>query len=156
MLYTTVCALLINHSSIDSAGNVPSAPLITSATSTTTSITLTWFQPSGEGVTSFAVSYIFEVRGCPGVRGSNTRMISNNSVSIGNSMYQYSVIGLPEYSDTTLTVTATNTEGTSPESFPTRIDTLQDGKCTSDEVDDGASHKGASSQNNLSSKYHSL
>ena len=113
---------------IASAGSVPTAPLITSTTSTTTSITLTWSQPSGEGVTSFTVTYSFDVRGCPGVRGGRMIPVSEDSASIGNSMYQYTITRLPEYSDTTLTVNATNTEGTSPASAPIRIDTLQDGK----------------------------
>lgn len=89
--------------------------MVTSMTSTATTITLTWTQPSAEVVTDFTIRHTFEVNGCAGVGGFNMETLSESSLLIADSTYQYTRTRLEEDSTLTVRITATNSAGTSPE-----------------------------------------
>ena len=86
-------------------------------TSTETTVTLTWTQPSAELVTDFTIQHTFDVIGCAGVGGHDTNTFSESSLRIADSTYQHSLTTLEENSLITIRITATNSAGTSPEAM---------------------------------------
>ena len=71
-----------------------------------TSITLTWSQPTGDIVDSYIITYSFTIRVC-GVPGGST-------VMVGGSSREYTLTDLEENSDYTISITARNEAGDSP------------------------------------------
>ena len=65
-----------------------------------TSINLTWTQPDGEVVDSYEVSFSFK-RSCDGFNYTNTTTVNGNT-------RQYTLTGLQEFSNYTVTVVAVN------------------------------------------------
>ncbi len=87
---------------------IPSSPLISTLQATSTSITLTWTQTTGDVVDSYTISYYFTVIGCDGVSGS---VGNNNIMGIDGSTRMYTLSGLEEYTEFTITLTAVNGAG---------------------------------------------
>ena len=77
-----------------------------------TSITLTWSQPPGDVVTSYNISYSYTIRGC-GVPIIGTPMI------LAGSSREYSLMGLHENSDFTISITAINGAGSNSPAIAT-------------------------------------
>ena len=71
-----------------------------------TSINLTWSQPTGDIVDSYIITYSFTIRVC-GVTGGST-------VMVGGSSREYTLTDLEENSDYTISITARNEAGDSP------------------------------------------
>ena len=98
---------------------VLSAPNITMAVSQSpTSINLTWTQPEGEVVDSYEVSFSFK-RSCDGFNHTNTTTVAGTT-------RQYTLTGLQEFSNYTVTVVAVNGSGRSGGSS-LNVVTLADG-----------------------------
>ena len=87
---------------------LPSPPTILNTSPQSTSITLTWSQPSGDVVDSYQISYSYTIRVC-----GNLVMNAAN-ISVANSSRMYSLTGLEENSDYTIFLTAINVNGSSP------------------------------------------
>ena len=66
-----------------------------------TSITLTWTQPAGEVVDSYEVSFSYQGP-CSGFNHTNTTTVNGTT-------RQYTLTGLQEFSNYTVTITAVNT-----------------------------------------------
>ena len=85
----------------------PSSPTgLSSSSIQSTSITLTWNQPTGDIVDSYIITYSFTIRVC-GVTGGST-------VMVGGSSREYTLTDLEENSDYTISITARNEAGDSP------------------------------------------
>ena len=87
---------------------IPSSPLISTTQTTSTSITITWTQTIGDLVDSYTVSYSFTVIGCGGVSGSTG---DHDIMGIDGSTRMYTLSGLEEYTEFTITLTAVNGAG---------------------------------------------
>ncbi len=87
---------------------IPSPPLILTPQATSTSITLTWTQTTGDVVDSYTISYSFTVMGCDGHSGS---FGNNNIIGIDGSTRMYTLSGLEEYTEFAITLTAVNGAG---------------------------------------------
>ncbi len=96
---------------------IPSSPLISTPQTTSTSITITWTQTIGDVVDSYTISYSFMVIGCDGVSGSTG---NNNIMGIDRSTRMYTLSGLEEYTEFTITLTAVNGAGSASVSRMTR------------------------------------
>ena len=80
----------------------PSAPTIIMAVSQSpTSINFTWTQPEGEIVDSYEVSFSYQGP-CSGFNHTNTTTVNGTT-------RQYTLTGLQEFSNYTVTITAVNT-----------------------------------------------
>ena len=66
-----------------------------------TSITLTWSQPEGEVVDSYELSFSYQGP-CSGINHTNTTTVDGTT-------RQYTLTGLQEFSNYTVTITAVNT-----------------------------------------------
>ena len=96
-----------------------SAPTITMAVSESpSSINLTWTQLEGEIVDSFEVSFSYQGP-CSGFNHTNTTIV-------GGTTRQYTLTGLQEFSNYTVTVVAVNGAGRSEESS-VNVVTMADG-----------------------------
>ena len=84
----------------------PSSPTMLSAISQSTSITLTWSQSPGDVVDSYQISYSFTMRGC-GTPGNDEALAPGSS-------REYTLTGLEENSDFTISITVMNGAGSSP------------------------------------------
>ena len=85
---------------------LPSAPTIIMAGShSLTSINLTWTQPEGEVVDSYEVSFSYQGP-CSGFNHTNT-------TTVDGTIRQYTLTGLQEFSNYTVTVVAVNDAGRS-------------------------------------------
>ena len=87
-------------------------------TQSPTSITLTWTQPEGEVVDSYEVSFSYQGP-CDGFEHTNT-------TTVNGATRQYTLTGLQEFSNYTVTVVAVNGAGRSEESSESTV-TLADG-----------------------------
>ncbi len=87
---------------------IPSSPLISTLQTSSTSITITWTQTTGDVVDSYTISYSFMVIGCGGVSGSTG---TNNIMGIDGSTRMYTLSGVEEYTEFTITLTAVNGAG---------------------------------------------
>ena len=97
----------------------PSAPNITMAVSQSpTSISLTWTQPEGEVVDSYEVSFSFQGP-CSGFNHTNT-------ITVAGTTREYTLTGVQEFSNYTVTVVGVNGAGRS-EGSSVNVVTLQDG-----------------------------
>ncbi len=87
---------------------MPSPPLISTTQTTSTFITLTWTQTTGDVVDSYTISYSFMVIGCGGVSGS-----AGNDIIMGidGATRMYTLSGVEEYTEFTITLTAVNGAG---------------------------------------------
>ena len=103
-------------------------PTILSSSSSDTTVNLAWTQASGDNVTSFTISHTFDVIGCAGVGGNNMDTITAESARTSDSTYEYVLTRLEENSRVVVTITATNSAGTSPGATVTR-DTLEASTC---------------------------
>ena len=84
----------------------PAVPTITMVVSQSpTSITLTWTQPAGDVVDSYEVSFSHQGP-CSGFNHTNTTTVNGTT-------RQYTLIGLQEFSNYTVTVVAVNDAGRS-------------------------------------------
>ena len=90
----------------------PSSPTILSTSPQSTSITLTWSQPSMDVVDSYQISYSFTIRGC----GTTMPTIV---VSAAGSSREYFLTRLEENSDFTISITAMNGAGSSSPTITT-------------------------------------
>ena len=98
---------------------VPSAPTITMAVSQSpTSINVSWTQSEGEVVDSYEVSFSFQ-RSCDEFNHTNT-------TTVAGTIRQYTLTGLQEFSNYTVTVVAENGAGRSGESSENVV-TMADG-----------------------------
>ena len=91
-------------------------------TQSSTSITLTWTQPEGEVVDSYEVSFSYQVP-CSGFNHTNTTTVEGTT-------RRYTLTGLQEFSNYTVTVMAVNGAGRSEESSESIV-TMADGTCVS-------------------------
>ena len=82
----------------------PSSPTKITTSPQSTSITLTWSQSPGDVVDFYQISYSFTIRGCEEVEGDN----------VSTSFREYTLTGLEENSDVTISITAMNGAGNSP------------------------------------------
>ena len=89
-------------------------------TQSPTSITLTWIQPGDEVVDSYEVSFSYQGP-CSGFNHTNTTTVAGTT-------RQYTLTGLQEFSNYTVTVVAVNGAGRSEESSE-NIVTIGDGTC---------------------------
>ena len=87
---------------------IPSSPQISTPQTSSTSITITWTQTTGDVVDSYTISYSFMVIGCDGVSGSTG---NNNIMGIDGSARMYTLSGLEEYTEFMITLTAVNGAG---------------------------------------------
>ncbi len=87
---------------------IPSSPLISTPQATSTSVTITWTQTIGDVVDSYTISYSFRVIGCDGVSCSTG---NSNIMGIDGSTRMYTLSGLKEYTEFTITLTAVNGAG---------------------------------------------
>ena len=85
-----------------------------------TSISLTWTQSEGEVVDSYEVSFFYQGP-CSGFNHTNT-------VTVDGTTRQYTLTGLQEFSNYTVTVVAVNGAGRS-EGSRESILTMADGMC---------------------------
>ena len=85
---------------LHSSGPSPSAPNITMVNTQSTSITLTWIQPEEEVVDSYEVSFPYQGP-CSGFNHYNTTTVDGTT-------RQYTLTGLQEFSNYTVTVVAVN------------------------------------------------
>ena len=100
---------------------VPGQPSVSVGTTTTTSISLYWNVPSGSVVTRYEVMWQRDTsRDCSDEGGGSTT-ITDGSTS-------YDIMGLEEDSTYTITVTATNTAGSSAVSDAVPAMTLEAGE----------------------------
>ena len=103
-----------------SAPTIP-APTITMAVSESpTSINLAWTQPGDEVVDSYEVSFSYQGP-CSGFNHTNTTTVDGTT-------RQYTLTGLQEFSNYTVTVVAVNGAGRSEESI-LNVVTLANGMC---------------------------
>ena len=97
----------------------PSAPTITMTVSQSpTSITLTWTQPEWEVVDSYEMSFSYQGP-CSGFNHTNT-------ITVNGTSRQYTLTGLQEFSNYTVTVVAVNVAGRSGGSSESVV-TMEDG-----------------------------
>ena len=89
-----------------------------------TSINLTWTQPEGEVLESYEVSFSYQGP-CSGFNHTNT-------TTVAGSTRQYTLTGLQEFSNYTVTVVAVNGAGRSEESSKNVV-TMGDGTCVNSE-----------------------
>ena len=95
-LHWIPCILLLH------ACSALSAPTITTAVSqSSTSITLTWTQPESRVVDSYEVSFSYQ--------GSCSGFNHTNTTTVDGTTSQYTLTGLQEFSNYTVTVVAVNT-----------------------------------------------
>ena len=87
-----------------------------------TSISLTWTQPEGEDVDSYEVSFSFQ-RSCDGFNHTNTTTVADTT-------RQFTLTGLQEFSNYTVTVVAVNGARRSGGSS-VNVVTMRDGMCVS-------------------------
>ena len=85
-----------------------SVPFISAVSQSPTSITLTWTQPEGEVVDSYEVSFSYQGP-CSGFNHTNTTTVDGTT-------RQYTLTGLQEFSNYTVTLVAVNDAGGSEES----------------------------------------
>ena len=98
---------------------LPSAPNITMAVSQSpTSINLTWTQPEGEVVDSYEVSFSYQGP-CSGFNHTNTTTVNGTT-------RQYTLTGVQEFSNYTVTVVAVHGAGRS-EGSSVNVVTMADG-----------------------------
>ena len=89
-------------------------------TQSPTSIILTWTQPEGEVVDSYEVSFSYQGP-CSGFNHTDTTTVNGTT-------RQYTLTGLQEFSNYTVTVVAVNDAGRSEESSENVV-TMADGTC---------------------------
>ncbi len=87
---------------------IPSSPLISTLQTTSTSITITWTQTTGDVVDSYTISYSFRVIGCDGGSGSTG---NKDIMGIDGATRMYTLSGLEEFTEFTITLTAVNEAG---------------------------------------------
>ena len=98
---------------------LPSVPTINMAVSESpTSINLTWTQPGDEVVDSYEVSFSYQ--------GSCSGFNHTNTTTVDGTTRQYTLTGLQEFSNYTVTVVAVNDAGGSEESSENVV-TMADG-----------------------------
>ena len=102
-MYKTVC---MHYMVILWYSGPPSSPTMLTTSPQSISITLTWSQSPGNVVDSYQISYSFTIRGC-GVEGGNVSTVTGSS-------REYTLTGLEENSDFTISITAMNGAGSSP------------------------------------------
>ena len=114
---------LVNQKPFYSSVKAPSAPNITIAVSQSpTSITLAWTQPEWEVLESYEVSFSYQGP-CSGFNHTNTTTVDGTT-------RQYTLTGLQEFSNYTVTVVAVNGAGRSGGSRESVL-TMADGMCYS-------------------------
>ena len=92
-----------DHFLLDS---VVSAPVLSAGTSTATSISLSWTSAGSEAVSYEVMWETDDIGGCSSGSDMNSTTITNDSTS-------YDIMGLEEDSSYTITVTASNSAGSS-------------------------------------------
>ena len=113
-----LCRISIGFHSSDPR---PSAASITMVnTQSPTSIILTWTQPEGKVVDSYEVSFSYQGP-CSGCNHTDTTTVNGTT-------RQYTLTGLQEFSNYTVTVVAVNDAGRSEESSENVV-TMADGTC---------------------------
>ena len=97
------------------------APILSAGTSTATSISLSW-SSAGSVVDSYEVMWeTDDIGGCSGGSDMDSTTITDGSTS-------YDIMGLEEDSSYTITVTASNSDGSSEDSNPVTAMTLEAGE----------------------------
>ena len=94
----------------------------------TTSILLSWLPPLNESQNGELLTYSISLTGLP-FQMSNQMFSSNSTASYpSNDLNTLSVLGLEEYNNYTITVSAVNSVGQGPPSSPIEVVTLEAGE----------------------------
>ena len=86
----------------------PSSPTIVMTTPQSTSIMFTWTQPDGNVVISYEIAYSYH--------GSCTGLPVAQNFIVNGGTREYTVLGLQEFSEYTITLTAVNRAGSNLDS----------------------------------------
>ena len=97
------------------------APVLSAGTSTATSITLSWTSAGSEAVSYEVMWETDDIGGCSGCSDMNSTTITDGSTS-------YDIMGLEEDSSYTITVTASNSAGSSAVSNTVTAMTMEAGE----------------------------
>ena len=100
---------------------VVAAPVLSASTSTATSISLSWTSAGSEAVSYEVMWETGNIGGCSGGSDMNSTTITDGSTS-------YDILGLEEDSSYTITVTASNSAGSSEDSNTVTAMTLEAGE----------------------------